>query len=641
MSERRVILVGSQNAGKSTLFNQLTTSHVSTANYAGATVEFKSAPGKSSLIKDCIFTDTPGLVSLSGNTPEQEVTVRKLFEDSFQADLFVVVVDSTQLNRQLFLVRQMKESGVPMIVCLSMIDRLNADGKSLDVEKLKEILGVPCVDINTHDTKSVFKVVEAVENFKSESVEKTLPSTKTEEEIQYEYAEIDKIASEVLSGESTGVKKTADSILLHPFFGILVFAAIMFVMFTSIFTFAGYPMDFIDGLFSSIIDLTKETLPEAWYTDLLADGIIAGIGSVVIFLPQIVILFFFIGYLEDSGYLSRGAMLIDKPLSLIGLNGRSFVPILSGFACAIPAMMAARTIKNKAERLVTIFIIPLMSCSARLPVYIILVSFLTPKEKPWIGGLVMSALYFGSIFMGTVVATVISRFSVFKKSGNSHFQLELPSMKMPLFKVVFRSTYERSWNYLKKAGPIIIVIGISLWFLTEYPKAENEAEQVSQTYAAKLGKSIEPVMKPLGLDWRGGVAMIASFAAREVFVQSMMLMYDSDSIEIDTAAGNEPEKDEVEEAEEVDEDEINSQKLLERMRTVTFEGSNQKIFTFSTIVGLLFFFNVALQCFPTSVVAKNEMGSVKLAVLQLVGFTGMAYIGSVIIVQVLRAFGFS
>ena len=195
MSERRIVLVGSQNAGKSTLFNQLTTSHVSTANYAGATVEFKSAPGKSSLIKDCVFTDTPGLVSLSGNTPEQEVTVNKLFEGSFQADLFVVVVDSTQLSRQLFLVRQMIESGVPMIVCLSMIDRLNADGFSLDVDKLSKSLDVPCVDINTHDTKSVFKVVEAIENFKNVSAGKKLPSAKTEKEIQAEYIEIDRIVS--------------------------------------------------------------------------------------------------------------------------------------------------------------------------------------------------------------------------------------------------------------------------------------------------------------------------------------------------------------------------------------------------------------------------------------------------------------
>ncbi len=324
-------------------------------------------------------------------------------------------------------------------------------------------------------------------------------------------------------------------------------------------------------------------------------------------------------------------MLIDKPLSMIGLNGRSFVPVLSGFACAIPAMMAARTIRNKAERLVTIFIIPLMSCSARLPVYIILVAFLTPKEKPWVGGIVMSVLYFGSILMGTIVATVISKFSAFKKSGHSHFQLELPSMKLPLFKVVFRSTYERSLNYLKKAGPVIIIIGMSLWFLTEYPKAENEAEQASQTYAAKMGKAIEPVVKPLGIDWRGGVAMIASFAAREVFVQSMMLMYDAESVEIESSG----------DGEEKDEDDINSQKLLERMRTVTFEGTDQKIFTFSTVIGLLFFFNIALQCFPTTVVAKNEMKSWKLALMQLVGFTGMAYIGAVIVVQTLRAMGFN
>ena len=630
MSDKRIVLVGSQNAGKSTLFNQLTTTHVSTANYAGATVEFKTAPGKSSLIKDTVFTDTPGLVSLSGNTPEQKITVERLFDDSFHADLFVVVLDSTQLSRQLFLARQLKDSGAPMVVCLSMVDRLKTQGYEINVEELEKELGAPCIAVNTHDSKSVFKVVELIESYKGSGVDKKLPEAKSETEIQAEYAEIDKLVSKVISGQAKQVNSSADSILLHPVFGIFIFIGIMFVMFTSIFTFAGYPMDIIDGVFSSLADLTKEKLPEAWYTDLLADGIIAGIGSVVIFLPQIIILFFFIGYLEDSGYLSRGAMLIDKPLSMIGLNGRSFVPVLSGFACAIPAMMAARTIRNKAERLVTIFIIPLMSCSARLPVYILLVAFLTPSDKPWIGGLVMSILYFGSMFMGTVVATMISKFSVFKKQGHSHFQLELPSMKIPLYKVVFRSTYERSWNYLKKAGPIIIIIGMSLWFLTEYPKAENEADQASQTYAAKLGKAIEPVVTPIGVDWRGGVAIMASFAAREVFVNSMMLMYDSHSIEL-----NDPN------SEELDEEELDRQKLLERMRTVTFENSDKKIFTFSTVIGLLFFFNVALQCFPTTVVAKNEMKSWKLAIIQLVGFTGLAYVGAVIIVQTLRAMGFS
>lgn len=628
MKPEKVVFVGAQNAGKSTLFNQLTTTHVTTANYSGATVEFKSAPGKPSLIENTIFTDTPGLVSLSGNTPEQKATVEKLFEESYQADLFLVLVDATQLERQLFLARQLKESNVPMLICVTMIDRLEDSGKSIDMTRLEEAMGVKCIAVNNHDSRSVFQVVESIESFEKKEYKKVLPPLKSEEEILKEYAEIDKLVAEVVSGEKPAEKKSADSVLLHPVLGIFIFGAIMFAIFYSIFALAGYPMDFIDGAFSGLVDLTKEKMPEAWYTDLLADGIIAGIGSVVIFLPQIIILFFCIGYLEDSGYLSRGAMLIDKPLSMIGLNGRSFVPILSGFACAIPAMMAARTIRNRAERLVTIFIIPLMSCSARLPVYIILVAFLTPPDKPHVGALIMTALYFGSIFIGTVVATVISRFSVFKKSGNSHFQLELPAMKLPLFKVVFRSTYERSMNYLKKAGPIIILIGISLWFLTEYPKAENNADQAGQTYAAKIGKSIEPAMKPLGLDWRGGVAMIASFAAREVFVQSMMLMYDSDSVEIQSREGE-------------DEDEINSRKLLERMRTVTYENSDQKIFTFSTIIGLLFFFNMALQCFPTVVVSKNETSSWKIAMLQLFGFTGMAYIGAAVIVQTLRAMGFS
>jgi ferrous iron transport protein B len=414
-----------------------------------------------------------------------------------------------------------------------------------------------------------------------------------------------------------------DRILMHPFFGLIAFFLIMSGIFTAIYSLATTPMDWIDGGFGWLIDFTKANMSESWFRELLADGIIAGIGSVVIFLPQIVILFLCIGYLEDSGYLARAAMLIDRPLAAIGLNGRSFVPLLSGFACAIPAMMAARTIRNRAERLVTIFIIPLMSCSARLPVYIILVSFLTPKNKPWVGGLTMAGLYFFSILLGVVIASVISRFSVFRRSGHSPFQLEIPALKKPLAKVILRSTYERSMNYLRKAGPVIVLIGIALWFLTNYPKSEaGDYAATANSYAAQVGKVTEPVMRPMGLDWRGGVSLMMGFAAREVFVQSLALMY---RVEIDPDAE--------------DEESAMQEKLLERMQTVTFEGSEQKIFTLSSCLGLIFFFTMALQCFPTVAVAKSETDSWKIALFQLAAYTGLAYLGAVVIVQAMRACG--
>ncbi|MCM8536096.1 MAG: ferrous iron transporter B [Lentisphaeraceae bacterium] len=625
---KKIILVGSQNAGKSTLFNQLTTTFVTTANYSGATVSFKTAAARESLLKNTDITDTPGLVSLSGNTPEQEVTVKRLFDQDFKADLFIAVIDATQLARQLLIVKQLQEAGLPVVVCISMLDILEKSGQKLDIEEIQKGINCPCIAINNHDTKSVFKIVEFIEKFEVKPYDKKLPKKYTQDKIEMTFREIDTLVEKVVSGDKKSKELSSlDKLLLHPIFGFVIFFLIMGSIFVSIFSLAGYPMDWIDELFSYLTDKTAEALGDNWFSSLMSDGVVAAIGSVVIFLPQIIILFFAIGYLEGSGYLSRAAMLIDRPLSALGLSGRSFVPLLSGFACAIPAMMATRTIRNKAERLVTIFAIPLMSCSARLPVYVILVAFITPKDEPWKGGLAMTALYFASIFFGIAAAAIASRFGAFKRSGNSHFQLELPSLKLPLFKVIYRSTYERSIYYLKKAGPTIIIIGMALWFLTNYPKGANDSETASTSYAAQVGRLIEPVVEPMGLDWRGGVAIIASFAAREVFVESMILTYKSEDMTIDTDTD--------------DEDKISSQKLLERMRTVTFEGTDQKIFTASTCVGLMFFFSVALQCFPTVVVAKNETGSTKIAMIQLFTFTGVAYLGAVIIVQIMRAAGFA
>jgi ferrous iron transport protein B len=249
-----------------------------------------------------------------------------------------------------------------------------------------------------------------------------------------------------------------------------------------------------------LADTVRDSMADTWYRGLLVDGIITGISSVLIFLPQIIILFFAIGYLEDSGYLARAAMLIDKPLSTVGLSGRSFVPLLSGFAYSIPAMMAARTIKNKAERMVTIFIIPLMTCSARLPVYVILITFIVPEDNPLIGGLAMAGLYFFSIILGIVAASIISRFAAFKREGKGHLQLEIPNMKLPLLLVVLRSTYERSYHYLRKAGPVILIIGISLWFITTFPRSEGEE---NKTIAATVGRSMEPSLNRWG--WTGEV----------------------------------------------------------------------------------------------------------------------------------------
>jgi ferrous iron transport protein B len=485
----------------------------------------------------------------------------------------------------------------------------------------------------------------------------------TEERVSGYYTALDEVERLVMvskhaAGRSGGHSRSAavDRILLHPVWGLAIFLAAMFVIFTSIFWMATPFMDLIDGGFGWTIDFLKNLLPRSWLVDLIADGVIGGIGSVVIFLPQIVILFFAMGYLEDSGYLARGAALVDKPLSKIGLNGKSFVPLLSGYACAIPAMMAARTIPNRYERNLTIFIIPMMSCSARLPVYTLLLAFITPHNKPWIGGLALTGLYLAGLVIGAAVSTFISR--MIKNKEISGFILELPALRKPVLRVVTASTYHKAEQYLRKAGGIIVAISLGLWILTHTPPVESpsvaaasagisapmdaaasvpsaspatqpvaepapegegsEYVAVSHSYAAQLGRFIEPITRPMGLDWRGGVAMICGFAAREVFVSAMALMYRIDESEGDDGMAD---------------------KLLARMSEVTFEDTGEKVFTFSSVLGVILFFMIALQCFSTVAVAKAESGGWRFAAIQLVAYTGVAYVLTVALVQGLRALG--
>ncbi len=394
-------------------------------------------------------------------------------------------------------------------------------------------------------------------------------------------------------------------------------------------------MDLVNDGFSLLSDFTVNLLGEGIIGDLVSNGIISGLGSVLVFLPQILILFLILGLLEDSGYLARGAMLIDKPLSKIGLNGKSFVPLLSGFACAIPAIMATRTITNRRERLLTIFIIPLMSCSARLPVYALLIAFLTPQEKPWIGGISLAAIYIFSITGSVVIAAIINKFKgrLIKENDNSSFILELPAYRKPKLSIVINNTLKNAKQYVRKAGPVILYLSLILWVLTYFPNYDpavrdvtdkspeeitqlKDAERISTSYAAYMGKFIEPVMKPIGMDWRVGVSLIATFAAREVFVSSLALIFKI------TDTGD---------------DLQNS--ILNAMKDAKIGDTDQKLFTTATTTGLIVFFVFALQCLSTVAIAKKETGSWRIPVLQIIIFTSIAYILTFMTVNGLRAFG--
>ena len=639
---KKICLLGSQNSGKSTLFNRLGCMHVQTANYAGATVQFQKTKLKKRLDLEAEIIDTPGLTSLSGKTPEQVSTTETLFNEE-ASDLYLAIIDVTQLNRQLRLVEQLRDSGFPLLVCLTNKDQVENDAQELNIKAIEERLNAPCILVNSHEKNVESYIVAAINKRLTQLKDQEIKITKniTASTAQESFEQIDEFLKDKAVREKKS-SKVVDKLLFHPILGLVIFFGIMFALFTSIYSFAGWPMDQIDALFDFFIEQSNASFGEGLFGDFIANGIIEGIRAVMLFLPQIIILFFFLGFLEDSGYLARASMLIDKPLSMIGLNGRSFVPLLSGFACAIPAMMAARTIRNPIERLATVFIIPIMTCSARLPVYVLLVAFITPREKAWMGGLIMTALYFTSIFLGIVLATLIS--VTFKKKNKmpSYFQLEIPRIKAPLLSVITKSTYQRSMNYIKKAGPIIIVISISLWTLTTFPRQNGQSVDIEKSYAASVGKFLEPAVKPMGLDWRGGVSMIMGFAAREVFVQSLTLMYRDQAPDTETVSLVSTDAKPViieKSAEEVDEEEAEQLALLETMRAVTFPDSNQKIFTLASCIGLMFFFTIALQCFPTVAVAKNESSSWKFALVQLFGLTGIAYLGAIAIVQGLRAFG--
>jgi ferrous iron transport protein B len=540
--------------------------------------------------------------------------------------------------------------GFPVVLVVTMEDLLRKRGLRVDARRLSELLDCPVVVLDPRKpgdltvlAAELHAAAEASGKGPSRADYATFAASADEERIGDTFRNLDavealavvpvfgKAGRDGLPGNPEN--RGADRILLHPVYGLAIFLAVMCGMFTAIFWLAAPLMDGVDALFGLVIAALKTNLPQNWLTDLLADGLIGGTGAVMVFLPQIAILFLVMGWLEDSGYLARGAALVDKPLSKIGLNGRSFVPLLSGYACAIPAMLAARTIPNRRERMLTLLIIPLMSCSARLPVYTLLLAFLMPRDKPWLGGVALTGLYLLGFVAGALVSTVVGRLLKVRGGEASGFLLELPALRAPVARVVLMSTWHKTEQYLRKAGPTILAIALGLWILTHTPVqpapvdgSDREYVAVSNSHAARIGRFIEPVTEPMGLDWRGGVALISGFAAREVFVGSLALVY---RVQDEGDQGG------------------MTGKLLAQLSELRFEGpstssgvaTGRRIFTFSTCVGILIFYLIALQCFPTVAVARNESGSWKFALVQLGVFTGGAYALTVAAVQGLRYFG--
>ncbi len=616
-----VALVGSPNSGKTTLFNWLTGSKFKTVNYAGSTVD--THRGKSlGLYGDSIqVLDTPGIYSLQPHGRDEEVTLDTL---TTEADLgaVVVVVDGTQLNRQLYLVRQIQALGIPMVIVVTMMDLVKGAGRRLDLEKLSELTEAPVVAVDGRLGGGVADVVSSARSMALSLRSRTGPKRldwddqRIEKEVAVAEAWTREVVFKAPNRDSMDHLRRLDAIFLHPFWGIFAFVLIMGTLFSSIFWASSPMMDAIDTGFGWLSAFFKDMLGASLVADFVSDGIIAGVGSVLVFVPQIFILFVGLTLLEDSGYLARAATIVDRPLNKIGLSGRAFVPILSGFACAVPAIMATRNLRSTRERWITVFILPFMTCSARLPVYTLLLTFLFAGASAWKAGLALTGLYLGGLCVGGIAAGVLNR--ILKNTGESHFLMELPVYRWPKPSFTVRIALRRTYSYVRKAGPTIFVFTLLLWIGTHIPYSPEatDAQRLEQSLVGRTGQILEPIFEPMGLDWRAGLGILSAFVAREVFVSALAVIFSIVETDAESLQSS----------------------LIGNLRQATMPDGSP-VFTLSSVVGLLVFFMIALQCLSTTGVTWREMGSARFAVVQLLALNTLAYLLAVAAVQGLRAIG--
>lgn len=633
-----VCLTGAPNAGKTALMNALTGGNFHTANYPGVTVTLSRGKSKAQFGPQISLVDLPGVHSTSAVSPEEELSCQVIEgrHRSVRPDALIIAVDATQLERHLRFASVVARQRKPTVIALTMMDLLPRTQQSVNVRKLESALGIPVVPVDGRTGWGAADLMDALRDAVASSSIRPSPLADLTEEPVSAYESIRELltSSEALKNTNRfqlardSVTARIDRVVLHRIYGFPIFFAVLVGLFSSIFWAARPFMDLIDWGFKQTAHLLLAILPDGMLARFLAEGVVGGVGAVAVFFPQIIILFFLMTLLEDSGYLARGAALVDRPLSYLGLHGRSFVPMLSGFACAIPAVLAARTIPSRRERLLTIWILPLMSCSARLPVYALLLGALMPGAA-WRAGLALGAIYVTSLLIGALVAGLISRL-ILRKRTASMLAMEMPAYRTPLIKPTLRVTWSRASAYLRRAGTPIILISSCLWLLSNFglgshqpatPEATRSpliaSSSLDHSFAADLGQVIEPALHPMGVDWRVGVGLISAFAAREVFVSTMAIVFHV--------------------AEDPDARHQNS--LLENMRVATFSASSQRIFTTSSILGLIVFFFFSLQCLSTVSVVHSETNSWRFAGLQLLFYTGIGYVLSAALVISLRMLG--
>ena len=636
----KIALLGNPNTGKSSIFNLLTGLKQQIGNFPGVTVEKKSGFFTHNEQRYDIV-DFPGTYSLTPRSLDEEVVANILGKEDSKdfPDLIIAVVDSARLENNLFLFTQLYELQLPTVLVLNMWDLSQKNGIIIDIEVLqKQFPDTTIVTTNARVGIGKERILAAISepktrngNFFLEEAQTNGDDLTEKERRNKARARKDKIESLVNLVQSKHEKKESsrlDKFFVHPVTGYLFFLTILMVMFQFIFSFASYPMDFIDGAFGTLSHWYSSNMPEGVLTDLISEGIIPGIGGVVIFVPQIALLFFFIGILEETGYLSRVVFIMDRIMRPLGLNGKSVVPLMSSLACAIPGVMSARTIGNWKERLITILVAPLMSCSARIPVYTLLIALVIPEGYIFgflnIQGIVLFGLYLMGIIGAFVVAFILKL--IIKNKSKGFMLLELPSLKPPRWGDVFIGVLEKIKIFLFDAGKIIIAISIILWFLAsygpgdeikkgkysvisseEYQGASDETKvnmtssaSLENSYIGHLGKFIEPAIEPLGYDWKIGISLLTSFAAREVFVGSLSTIYAVQD------EGDDPKR------------------LLESMKNEKRQDGTPT-YTFASGMSLMVFYVFAMQCMSTVAVVKRETRSWKWPLIQLLFMGVMAY----------------
>lgn len=612
----KVALVGKPNCGKTALFNTLTGSRQKVANYSGVTVDRKLGYFVTPDNTHITLVDLPGTYSLRARSPDEQVTrdvVFNQFAEEKNIDVILAVIDATNLSGCLRLVLELKQTGIPLVIAMNMSDIAKLRGFEYDLTKLSHILECPVIATSATKQTGITELASALDNFKPLTSDPICTWIEPNQAMVREYhVQVHDIIGQIETkrGIPSIWSERIDKVLLHPVFGLIILLAILFVMFQSVFTWATIPQDFLQGIFDRAQEYVAGLSPDSFLVSLVANGVIAGVGAVVVFLPQILTITLFILILEDTGYMARAAFLMDKLMGGVGLHGRAFIPLLSSFACAIPGIMATRTIENRKDRLVTILIAPLMTCSARLPVYTLLISAFIPRKLIWgfanLQGLVMFALFAAGIISGLIMAFIFKFF--FFRGDRQPLILELPSYKAPNPYNVLLELIKPTKAFLKRAGTIILAVMIVIWFLSSFPlpPANATAPAIDYSIAGVVGHFLEPIFAPIGFTWQIVVALIPGMAAREVAVSVLGTIF--------ALSGSE-------------------EAVTHGLTTVL-----QHQWSIATALSLIAWYAFAPQCISTLAVAKRETNSWKWPIIMFTYQLILAYASSFVVFRIASLF---